>query len=268
MDLKNRTACFAPVALLFASPALAQDADELAKQLSNPVASLISVPLQFNYDDGIGPDDDGSKTFVNVQPVVPVSISEDWNLISRTIVPITYQENVLPGSGSQFGLGDTLQSVFFSPKAPTASGWIWGVGPALYLPTATDDLLGAEKWGAGPTAVVLKQTEGGWTYGALVNHIWSFAGDDDRADISNTFLQPFVAKGLGKGRTLSANLESTYDWKASQWTVPINIGYSKVSKIGSQLVSYQGGIRYYAEAPDNGAEWGLRFTFTLLYPRQ
>ena len=252
----------------YASAAHAQDADALARQLSNPIASLTSVPIQFNFDDGVGADDDGERFFVNVQPVIPVSIGEDWNMISRTIVPVISQSDIFPGAGNQFGLGDTVQSLFFSPKALTASGWTWGVGPVLLVPTATDELLGSEKWGAGPTAVALRQTESGWTYGALVNHIWSFAGEDERADINATYLQPFLAKALGKGRSVSVGLESTYDWEGQQWTVPLNIGYSKVSRIGKQLVSYQGGVRYYLEAPDSGAEWGLRFTFTLLYPRK
>lgn len=247
--------------------ACAQDADELAKQLSNPIASLASVPLQFNFDDGIGPSGEGERILLNVQPVIPVSIGKDWNLISRTIVPVVGQDDIFPGAGGQFGLGDTVQSLFFSPKALTAGGWTWGAGPALLLPTATDDLLGAEKWGAGPTAVALRQTSTGWTYGALFNHIWSFAGADERADINATYLQPFIARSLGKGRTISFSLESTYDWEGSQWTVPFNAGYSKVGRIGKQLVSWQAGIRYYLDAPDGGADWGLRFTFTLLYPR-
>jgi len=251
---------------LFAGAAYSQSEDELAKQLSNPVASLTSVPFQLNHDFDIGPEN-GSRTLLNVQPVIPVSIGASWNMISRTILPVVTQDDAIATGGSQSGIGDVLQSLFFSPKAPTASGWTWGVGPVLSLPTATDDALGSEKWGAGPTAVALKQTADGWTYGALVNHVASFAGDDSRADVSTTFLQPFAAKGIGEGRTLTVNLESTYDWKGSQWTVPANFTYSKVTRVGDQLVSWAAGARYYFEAPDSGPEWGLRFVFTLLYPR-
>lgn len=240
------------------------DADALAKQLSNPVAALISVPFQLNYDSGY--DDDGEKWLLNIQPVIPISLNEKWNLISRTILPVVEQKNVV-NDDSQSGLGDTVQSFFFSPKEPTAGGWILGVGPAALLPTATDDLLGQEQWALGPTAVALKQTDAGWTYGALVNQLWSVAGDDDRAEVNAVFLQPFLTKGLGKGRTIALNTESTYDWTREQWTVPVNLMYSKVAKLGGQMLSWQGGARYYVEAPDGGPEWGLRFTFTLLYPR-
>ena len=268
MQLRRSAIVLVPLVAMAPFAAGAQDTEALAKQLANPIASLTSVPMQLNYDDGIGPFDDGEKFTLNVQPVIPVSISDDWNMISRTIIPIVSQHDVFPGAGSQFGLGDTLQSLFFSPKALTKGGWTWGVGPALLAPTATDDLLGGGQWAAGPTAVALRQTAAGLTYGALVNHLWSFAGDDDRGDINATYFQPFLAKGLGQGRTLSVALESTYNWESEQWTVPLNVGYSKVSKIGTQLVSYQGGVRYYLEAPDAAAEWGLRFTFTLLYPKK
>lgn len=254
--------------LMLAGPVFAQDADRIAQQLANPISSLTSVPFQLNHVSGLGLEEDGSRTFLNIQPVVPVSIGDNWNMISRTILPVIYQENLFPGAGSQFGLGDTTQSLFFSPKALTDGGWTWGVGTVFLLPTATDSLLGAEKWGAGPTAVALKQTPSGWTYGALTNHVWSFAGDDDRSDVSATFFQPFLAKGLGQGRTVSTSLESVYNWKARQWTIPLNFFYSKVTRIGSQMVSYQFGVNYFVEAPTTGPDWGARFTVTLLYPRR
>jgi hypothetical protein len=259
-------------ALLLAQTALGQDtsptseADQLARQLSNPVSALISVPFQLNYDTGFGPDDDGERWQLNIQPVVPFSVTEDWNLISRTILPVIDQSDVI-GNGSQSGIGDITQSFFFAPKKPTTSGWIWGAGPVFLLPTASDDLLGTEQWAIGPTAVVLKQTASGLTYGALVNHLWSVAGEEDRADVNSTFLQPFLSKGLGQGQTVTINLESIYDWEGEQWTIPTNLSYSKVIAIGTQRASIGGGVRYYLESPDGGPDWGLRLVVTLLFPK-
>lgn len=245
--------------------AQAQDAD-LAKQLSNPVASLISVPFQWNHDSGYGPND-GDKTVLNIQPVIPISLNADWNIIARTIIPVVWQDDIAGDSGSQSGLGDVLASFFFSPKEPGPGGIVWGVGPAFLLPTATDELLGSEKWSLGPTGVVLKQA-GPWTYGALANHLWSVAGEDNRSDISSTFLQPFVSYTTDDAWTFVLNSESTYDWKAEEWSVPINMAVSKLTKFGDQPVSLQLGARYWADAPEAGADdWGVRATLTMLYPK-
>jgi len=248
------------------APPAASDPAALAKQLANPVASLISVPFQMNMDFHMGLDNDGVKSTLNIQPVIPISISASGNIISRTILPIiNLNEDV--ANDATFGLGDITQSFFFSPKKPTKGGIVWGAGPVLLLPTDTDPLLGGQKWGMGPTIVVLKQAKG-WTVGLLANHLWSIAGENDRADISATYMQPFVSHTWPNTVAVTFNTESTYNWETKEWTVPLNLGVSKIVRLGKQLASIQGGVRYYVERPAFGPNWGLRSTFTLLFPKK
>lgn len=250
------------LAVLLATLPLAAEED-LGKKLSNPVSDLVSVPIQSNFDFGIGPGD-GTRWTTNVQPVAPFNLNDRWNLITRTIMPIIEVEGTaLTDAGDASGLGDILQTFFLSP---TESAPIWGIGPALLYPSATDPLLGGEKWAAGPSAVVLKQT-GPWTYGALANHLWDYDGDPARNDVNATFIQPFLAYNTPGGTTFTLNSESTYDWVSEQWTIPLNFMISQISKIGSQPVQYQVGARYYAEAPTGGPEWGVRASLIFLFPK-
>ena len=258
------------IAATLATPAVAQDDDqaaELAKKLANPIASLISLPLQYNYDEYGGVNEDAAVSRLNIQPVIPFSMNADWNMITRTIMPLVDQNDFPVEAMNESGFGDITASQFFSPKTPAESGWIWGAGPVELLPTASDEMLGGRKWGLGPTSVALKQV-GPWTIGGLANHIWSVSGDDDRADINATFLQPFVSYITKTKTTIGLNTESTYDWESDQWSVPVNASVAQLFKIGPQIMQLSLGARYWAESPDDGPEgWGARMQLTFLFPK-
>jgi len=260
--LSGTLAAIASFAMPFGAWAQSTSDAELAKQLSNPVASLISVPLKFDYDSDIGAGDDGISRTWTIQPVIPISLNENWNLISRTIIPFSSNTNTPSGSGSISGLRDVTQSFFFSPKNPTANGLIWGAGPVFQIPSGSD--LSSDTWGAGVTGLVLKQ-QNGWTYGALASQIWDVSGN---VEINTTFLQPFLSYTTPTSWTYGLNTESTYNGVTKDWSVPINLTVAKLVKFGNQPVSLLGGVRYWATSPDSGPEgWAARLQVTFLFPK-
>jgi hypothetical protein len=244
---------------------VAQNEAELARETENPFADLITVPLQHNWDFGIGPLN-AMKYTVKLQPIIPFSLGTNWVLLSRTILPLTYAEASAPAMHDKFGLEDTSLSLFLSPRRFRPCGLYWGVGPAFQLPTATDDDLGDSKWGAGPTFAVAKQ-HGGWNSYILTRHIWSFAGDGDQPSVSYTLLQPSFSYTFETRTTVGLVTEAKYDWQAEHWTVPINLTTSQLFKISEAPLKLTLGGRLYAERPAGGPDWGLRLTVTIIFPR-
>ncbi len=238
----------------------------LAEKAQNPIASLISFPFQNNTNFGVG-ELDRTQNILNIQPVVPIDLSDDWLLVSRTIFPIVYQPALTQTQYSHFGLGDINPQLFFVPK--TQSKITWGVGSVFLLPTATDKSLGTGKWGIGPTAVIVV-TEAPWVVGALANNIWSVAGDSDRPDVSQFLLQPFINYNLPNGWYLVSAPIITANWNASsgnKWIVPIGGGVGRLFKIGAQPINATLQAYWNVETPENGPDWTLRTQFQLLFPK-
>jgi len=238
--------------------------EALAKAAQNPVAKLISVPFQNNFNFGVGPNN-AVQYILNVQPVIPISLSEDWNLITRTIMPIISQPPQ-PGVRSAFGLGDINPTFFLSPAK--SKKFIWGAGPTFTFPTATDSMLGNGKWCAGPAVVALTM-QGHWVVGALANNQWSFAGWGDR-NVNAMLVQPFVNYNLPHGWYLVTAPIITADWEANsdnRWTVPVGGGVGKIQRFGKLPVNFQLQAFYNVVTPDNGADWQLRFQVQFLFPK-
>ena len=263
-------------ALLGPAGARAQDASELAKKSQNPIGSLISLPFESSFNFENGTDDDSLQYVLNIQPVVPFSISDGWNLITRPIIPLISQDGVaqvpptnelLKTGDRVFGLGDITLSLFLSPKSE--GKFTWGAGPVAVFPTATDDKLGSDKWSIGPTAVGLYQT-GPWLFGGLVGQFWSFAGDDDRRDVSSFYIQPFLNYNLPQGWYLTSSPLISANWKAKsgqKWRVPVGAGVGKVFRIGSQNINTRLVAYYNVERPTGSADWSIQWTLQFLFPK-
>jgi hypothetical protein len=254
--------------LLFASAARAEmSAEELAKLVQNPIANLISVPFQNNTNFNYGPRE-GTQNILNIQPVIPITLNKDWNLITRTILPVISQPGLTPGEETSFGLGDAQFSAFLSPGS--ASGWIWGVGAIVQIPTHTGSALGNNNWGLGPTAVVLHLSKGDpWVYGVLVNNVWSL-GNNSAPSYNNGLIQPFLNYNFPGGTYLTSSPIITVNWdggNGNRWTLPLGGGIGHIFHLGRLPVNAQIGAYYNVVRPEIGPNWQLRAQIQLLFPK-
>jgi len=259
------------IAMLLPSSVAAQegDATALAKAAQNPIANMISVPFQYNINLDTGPLEE-TQHILNIQPVYPIRVNAEWNVITRTIVPVISQPAFDASQDRTSGLGDIQFSAFLSPNAATG-GWIWGASMIVQLDTATDDRLGQGVWGLGPTAVALK-FDGPLVYGALINNVWSVSEDAGRPGVNQMLLQPFVNYNFPQapGRYLSFSPIITADWKADsgqRWTVPLGLAIGQILKPGGQPVNLQAGAYYNVERPDAGPRWQIRLVVSLMFPK-
>ncbi len=241
-------------------------ASDLAKKLQNPIGDLYSFPFQGNTNFGVGPHS-GTQEILNVQPVIPFHVSDDWNIITRTILPLVWNPDMSPLPSTAFGTAPTTFSAFLSPRNPT-NGWLWGVGPVVQIPTATSPTLGSSVWGGGATGVLVYM-KGPWVAGVLVNNVWSLGGNNGLfATRYNNFLtQPFVNYNFGAGWYLTSSPIVTANWETpgTKWTVPIGGGAGRVVKIGKLPVNFMVGAYYNLVRPEYGADWQLRTQVTFIF---
>jgi len=245
---------------------------DLRSAVQNPISSLISLPLKLTLDYGA---DNGEATILNINPVVPVTVG-DWNLVNRALIPLVNVDgpisglpgnpSPIPGNGAS-GLGDINYSLYFSPVKYDKV--IWGVGPSINLPTASDDQLGSGKWSAGITGVALTVPQWG-SMGILGRQLWSFAGDSDRSNVNQTLIEPFLNYNLANGWYLLTDMVITANWEANSsntWTVPVGGGAGKLFKIGNQAINARLEAYYNVEKPDGAPDYSVSFQFQFLFPK-
>ena len=261
--------------LLTTGAAYAQDPSEadLAKAAQNPIANLISLPIQNNTNFNFGPTEE-TQNILNIQPVYPITLGENWNLITRTILPVVSQP--LPDGDRKNGLGDTTFTGFFSPR--NSGSLTWGIGPVVLIPTATDEALGSDQWGLG-ASVVLLTMPGPWVIGSLFSNLWSgsdetasedLLGDDVQQKINLFTWQYFINYNFSNGTYLTSAPIITANWEAdsdNRWTVPFGGGIGKVTRWGKQPINASIQGYYNIEKPEFGADWQLRLQLQFLFPK-
>ena len=264
----GRAACAVALAAAVLPAYAEMTAEELAKIAQNPVGNLISVPFQYNGNLNFGPEK-GTQSILNIQPVIPVSVNEDWNIITRTILPVVWLPALAPSDSSVSGISDLQFTAFLSPANP--GNWIWGVGAVAQAPTHSNAKLGNDNWGLGPSFVVLHLEKGSpWVYGVLANNIWSVGSHGGSASYSNGLIQPFLNYNLPGGAYLTSSPVITVEWQASgsnQWTVPIGGGVGKIFHFGKLPVNMQVAAYYNVVRPDFGANWQIRAQMQLMFPK-
>lgn len=242
-----------------------EDKAAIAQEVANPLTTMIFVPIQYNYDANLGYMDEGSLSSFYIQPIIPFSLGDKWNLITRTIFSYYSMSDVIPGT-TQSGLGDISQSLFLSPSTSTTSGVTWGVGPVLSYPTASHDAFKTGKLGVGPSAVLL-QVKGAWTYGVLANHLWTL-GSNEYPDVSATFFQPIIDYTSKRAVTYELTTEMSYDWISEEWSIPLIFTANKLVVLGKQMFMIGGGARYWADdTMTNPKGWGFNVSLYVLFPK-
>jgi hypothetical protein len=261
--------CALAAGIAIAAPARAElSAEELAKLAQNPVGNLISVPFQNNTNLNFGPEK-GTQNILNIQPVIPISVNSEWNIITRTIMPVIWNPSLAPGDPATDGIGDIQFNAFLSPANP--GHWIWGAGVITQIPTNSNAELGNKNWGLGPTAVVLRIEKGNpWVYGVLANNLWSLTSNKQGGSFNNGLIQPFVNYNFAGGFYFTSAPILTVNWKADssqQWVVPLGGGIGKIFHFGKLPVNTQLSAYYNVVKPDYGANWQIRAQVQFMFPK-
>lgn len=244
-----------------------QSEELLLQKLANPLAALASLSTSLEFDYHIGPGLDGHRTTLFARPTIPVQLSDSWTVLSRTIVPVIYQEEVLPGGGTQAGVGDVTEAAYLATMEAGPRGWVGGIGPIVRFPTGSEELLTSRKWSAGPTLALVKQQDE-FTYGLVASQLWSFAGSDARQDLNLGVWDMFLTYRTTGLWNLTFHLPLTYDFNAHDWTVPLVLSVEKLVSFQSAPVTISFGVHYWAESPDNAPhDLGFQFGLTLVFPK-